>query len=388
MTITDEALLAQFMKATVAQKIEIFLRALTDGRLGGSGAAIETGMEMLEVLYEETAVAPHPPFADLITQVRAHAPELYEVEAGTLLEWQITRALRDGRTADLPSLTQELAQHAAEFPAELLAAAEKLAYYGQLAPLAAMLHDAWPHIQAADFEETAVEEYVVQAMNYLIMDYVTTHPVPGQDIPHLLALLDPFAEIDADELRDYVAELSGQQQRTWQPDDFAVPPQDSKNITIPLTVENNLTHLLREFMHAAPQDGVPISRAALAYWPLHEYLLARLQESARAYQPKRKPESRVARKSYGLSYLCPTPISLAQFLAEKLESALPRHYPAAALVAVLPAWLRFLQQRGLITPAQQKQALHGLQELLPELHDFWSDMPTDSGLLASLEAWQ
>lgn len=388
MTTTDEALLAQFAKATLAQKVEIFQRALTDGRLSSTDAAIEVGLEMLETLYEETAVHPNPPFAELITSTRAHAPELYEAEAGTLLEWQITRALRDGRFADLPTLTQELAQRAAEFPTELLAAAEKLAYYGQITPLAAMLRDAWPHIQAADFEETAVEEYVVQAMNYLIMEHVTTTAVPDPTSPDLLALLDPFAEVDADELRDYIAELSGQQRRVWQPDDFVVPPQAGKSVTIPPIVEDNLIHLLREFMHAAQEDGVPISRAALAYWPLHEYLLARLEESARAYQPKRKAEARVARRSYGLSYLCPTPITLAQFLAARLESALPRHYPAAALVAVLPAWLRFLQQRGLITPEQQKQALRGLQELLPELRDFWSDMPGDSGLLTSLETWQ
>lgn len=388
MITTNVLLLAQFEKVNLAQKVEIFQQALADGHLSGTDAAIETGLEMLETLYEETAVHPTPPFADLVTQVCAHAPDLYEAETGTLLEWQITRALRDGRTADLPPLTQELAQHAAEFPAELLAAAEKLAYYGQLVPLAAMLRDAWPHIQTADFEETAVEEYVVQAMNYLIMEHVTANPTPNANDPHLFALLDPFAEIDAEELRDYVAELSGQQRRNWQPDDFAVPPQSGKSIAIPPTVETNLTHLLREFMHAAQSDGVPISRAALAYWPLHEYLLTRLQESAHAYQPKRKSESRVARKSYGLSYLCPTPITLAQFLADKLESALPRHYPAAALVAVLPAWLRFLQQRDLITPEQQKQAMRGLQELLPELRDFWAEMPTDSGLLAGLETWQ
>lgn len=385
MTIDSDKYLEKFAAAPFAQRVQLFLAAI-----GASELDHDTAWEMLETLYVDTAVHnQRPRFTELVAAVRAQAPDLYAAEAGTLLEWQISHNLADGRTAQIPALTQELAQWAATFPAELLAAAEKLAYFGQLEPLAAMLSTAWPHIQEADFAETAVEEYVVQAMNYLIMQRITSTPTLEPDDTDLLALLDPFAEIDAHELRAYVAQLTGQQVRAWQPADFSFPPPIGKETAVPEQVEANLTDLLREFMHVAhATEGIPLSRAALAYWPLHEYIRTRLAESARTYKTKRKQNARFARRSYGLSPLCPTPTSLAQFLADMLEDWLPRHYPAAALVAILPAWLRFLQTRHLITPEQQNQAMKSLQELLPELREFWSDMPTDPGLVASLEVWE
>lgn len=380
-----EQLLDQFTAAAYTKRIDLFLAALAANRLDEDSA-----YEMVEMLYEDTAVHnQRARFAELVAALAHHAPELYAADAGAYLAWQIGHALADGRFQSIPSFTQQLAQLAAQFPTELLATAEKLAYFGQLEPLAAMLGDAWPHIQAADFAETAVEEYVVQAMNYLILQYISETPNPDPADPHLLALLESLAEVDPGELRDYVAQLTGQLVHAWQASDFAVPTHAGKAVEIPETTETNLTHLLREFMHAVHAGAdIPISRAALAYWPLHEYILSRLAESAGSYRARPKQGARFARKTFGLSPLCPTPISLARFLADMLEDSLPRHYSAAALVALLPAWLRFLQQRGLITTEQQIQAKNGMQELLPELQEFWSDMPTDPGLVASLAAWK
>lgn len=375
----SETLFNRFAVLPYEKQVVLFLAALGDGAVDD-----ETVIEMLDALYEATAVHnQRSRFDELADALRRQRPNLYAEEAGAVLEWQVTHALVDGRFAQLPPLTQELAQRAADFPTELIATGEKLAYYGQLAPLAAMMPVAWPHIQAADFDEWAVEEFAVQAMNYLILHHVTVNTPPNPADPQLLAQLDAFAEIEPAELAEFMAQLTGKASRPWQSDDFK-PSGDTFE-----AIEGNLMQLLREFMHAAyANESIPLSRVALAYWPLNAYLLARLEESARSYQPRRKKESRFARKTYGLTPLCPTTISLAQFLSNMLELALPQHYPAAALLAVLPAWLRFLQQRGLITPEQQAQAAGGLQDLLPELQEFWADMPTDPGLMASLDVWE
>ncbi len=381
----DESLLDKFETAQYEDQIVMYLTALEKGQLDE-----DTAFEMLNTLFEQTAVLrQRARFDELANTLRSHAPDLYKAEAGYVLEWQITHALVDGRFAHLPALTQELAQRAADFPSELIAAGEKLAYYGQLEPLAAMQQTAWPHIQAAEFDEWAVEEFAVQAMNYNILQHLMSHPTPNPNNPELLAQLDAFAEVEPEELAEFMSQLTGQAARTWQPDDFKMPLQSGKSIDIPEEIESNLMQLLREFMYDAHNnEGIPISRAALAYWPLNEYLLSRLEESARSYQPRRKKDSRFSRKTYGLSPLCPTTISLAQFLSNMLELLLPQHYPAAAMMAVLPTWLRFLHQRGLITAEQQAQAASGLQELLPELREFWSDMPTDPGLVSSLGVWE
>ncbi|MCA9934111.1 MAG: hypothetical protein KC415_09320 [Anaerolineales bacterium] len=379
MTDNGYDLLDQFDTAPYEKRVQLFRTALANGRLDE-----DTAFEMLSDLYDDTAVHDaRSLFDEWVTALRTQAPELYAGIAGYLLEWQITHALVDGRTAELPALSQQLAQQAASFPNEVVVTGEKLAYYGQLDTLAKMMSTAWPHIQNADFDEWAVEEFAVQGMNYAILNYVATAVSPDPTDPHLLALLDPFAEIEADTLTEYLAQVTGQTNRSWQPSDFAVPPQSSNAVEIPDEVDANLTQLLREFMHAVHSEkSLPLSRAALAYWPLNEYLLSRLEESARAYQPRRKKAGRFERKTYGLSPLCPTTISLAQFLSNMLELVAPQHYPAAAILSVLPTWLRFLHNRGLITAEQQAQTELGLQELLPELREFWGDMPTDPALVA------
>ncbi len=377
--------LDQFEAASYAEQIDLFLAALRNEELDGNAV-----MDMLDTLYEETAVHnQRTRFDELADALRHQAPDLYTAEAGFVLEWQITHALVDGRFAAIPPLTQELAQRAADFPSELTATSEKLAYYGQLEPLAAMMPIAWPHIQAADFDEWAVEEFAVQAMNYIILQHIAANDPPNPADPQLLAHLDAFAEIEPADLADFMIQLTGQAPRIWQPTDFDMPAQSGQSIDIPEEIEANLMQLLREFMHAAhANEGIPLSRVALAYWPLNEYLLARLEDNARSYTPRRKKSGRFARKTFGLSPLCPTTISLAQFLSNMLDLLAPQHYPGAALMAVLPAWLRFLHQCGLITAEQEAQAALGLQELLPELREFWSDMPADPGLVASLDAWE
>ncbi|MCA9973536.1 MAG: hypothetical protein KC425_25130, partial [Anaerolineales bacterium] len=152
--------------------------------------------------------ADHAQFAALCAQLRTAAPDVYAEVAGDLLAWRIAHALLDGRFADLPPLTAELAPLAADFPEAVVASADRLAYAGQLPLLADLLRRAWPHLQMGDFEEWEVEQFAVQAMNYAILDFVARTDAADAADPALLTLLDEFAEIDAAALAEHLAQIT------------------------------------------------------------------------------------------------------------------------------------------------------------------------------------
>ena len=65
----------------------------------------------------------------------------------------------------------------------------------------------------------------------------------------------------------------------------------------------------------------------------------------------------------------------------------PQFYKAAATFELLPAWLRFLESRGLIDAAQHRETHQTLQSLVPSMRQIWENRRDDRSLLQGLQRY-
>lgn len=79
--------------------------------------------------------------------------------------------------------------------------------------------------------------------------------------------------------------------------------------------------------------------------------------------------------------------SLRHFWAKLLNYDLVRPYAATALFTLLPTWLRFLQVRNLLTPAETTAVLDDLAELKADLHSYFANLAGDKGLGTAVAHW-
>ncbi|MEZ4645523.1 MAG: hypothetical protein R3E31_22785 [Chloroflexota bacterium] len=374
----------QFETAVYETRIQLFQQALDHPDIDG-----EWAFEMLNELYEQAAAnQERDRFDGLVNDLRTKVPAAYATEAGYMLEWLITNALVNGRSQALPDLVQELAEYTADVPEIIVNVADQLAYYGQLAPLVTLCNLAWPHIQSSpDIDEWVIEEFAVHATNYIILHYLETAVSPTATDPDLQAQLDHYVEFEADALAEHMAQITGQETRTWNSSDFATP-KGYHDTEIPESVERNVTHLLRTFVHhLQTEKDIPTSRAGLAYWPLAELLFAHIEDQLTSYQPKQKQKGPY-RKTAVSSPLLPVPNLLDQFLESMIDLISPQYYRAAALVNVLPAWLDFLTMQGVVSTEQSAQMYKQYAAVIGQLQQQWHQEGADPALAASLRVWK
>ena len=65
----------------------------------------------------------------------------------------------------------------------------------------------------------------------------------------------------------------------------------------------------------------------------------------------------------------------------------PQHHKAVTTFELLPAWLRFLVSRQLITAERLEQTLQQLRPLRASLLKFYGSYRADTALRSALECW-
>jgi hypothetical protein len=64
-----------------------------------------------------------------------------------------------------------------------------------------------------------------------------------------------------------------------------------------------------------------------------------------------------------------------------------QYYTAAALFEIIPAWLRFLESRGLIDADQHSRTIENLRPLHTDLLKLMESYPDEPAFLQALQAW-
>jgi hypothetical protein len=376
-------------------QIAVFWRSVDDGLLDD-----EMAFEMLNVIYHQSIEHDgRDRFDTLAVSLRERLPDVYAADAHYYLDWLMTNALATGRLDDIPALAREMGPLAGAHIDAFESTVEMLAYHGQLAALVEIIALARPAVMdASDILPWGVDEFTTRAVDYIIFDYLERTPAPAADDPELLAAIAPYAEADPQRL----AHLLGQAGHLWTMDDFKTEPRRRSHDMFDDEDEGagrqdagreNLYYLSVEFLgYLRREAGVPYTRGELARHNLLEYILARHDgELAPDDDPfdrrgpahKRRPKTPPARQSL----LCPDRHTLDRFLARSMSIFSLQHYLVAATFGQVPAWLRFLESRGLIDAGQHMRTMSEMRELVAALRQLWEKHAADPTLRLGIEHW-
>jgi len=345
-------------------------------------------------------------FVEAIDALGDQRPELYERDAPYYLDWQIADALATGDLSGLPDLAAALAETAGKDLDTFYIAIDRLAYHEQLALVAQMMAQAWPHVgKGQDLVPWAPEEFAQRAMDLTLFAHFEQSPGLRPDDPELIAALERFAPVEPAQLVRHIALLSGHDDRRWALDDFAFrrhgrhewydEDEDEGNPPDPAT--HQLDDLTLAFLgDLYREQGIFLAKGDLARKALARYILDRhagkleLVDSPfeRVRRPSGRKTPRVVRRVPS-NPLCPDRETLDRFLAGMLNFISPQYYEAAATLELVPAWLRFLEGRGLLAAEQRAAALVDLRKLVSDAAPIWEQRTADPAVGPNIRlAWE
>jgi hypothetical protein len=345
-------------------------------------------------------------FAEALDTLRRQRPGLYEHDAPYYLDWRIGDALASGDLAALSQLGAALAAAAGQDLDTFYIALDRLAYHGQLVLAARMMAQAWPHVgEGQDLVPWASEEFARRAMDLTLFAHVEQAPDLRPDDPQLLAALEVFAPVDREQLARHITLLAGRDQRHWALDDFVFrrharhdwDDEDGDEDEPRDPAAQRLDDLTLTFLGAIYREqGVSLAKGDLARKAIARYILERHTGKLepvdspfeRVHRPKGHKTPRVVRQVLP-NPLCPDRETLDRFLAGMLNIIGPQYYEAAATLELTPAWLRFLEEYGLLAAELRAVALENLRKLVSDTAPIWKKGTGDPALESNIRlAWE
>ncbi len=295
-----------------------------------------------------------------------------------MLSWQeLVEMSEAARRAALAAIGEAVVKETAVFQHTT----DMLSYHNGLASLIHLLQTAHTSLK----RDKTASEWQLQSVTALLMDalifqFLESDPADSATAPpQLIAALQAVVPIEAEALNHYLAHLAGYTQYQWELEHLAEhPPQ-------------NMAALMIEFLAFAYKEaGVAYGRSHLIRPLLPTYFVERRTGQLNPRQdlgdlmrqgrpiPRPKPNPHP---------LAPDSDTLQRFLAKLLNYDPVRPYPAAALFTLLPTWLRFLQARGLLSPAEASAVQDDLAGLKADLHSYFANLAGDDGLATAVAQW-
>ncbi len=362
-----------------ADQIALFQQSLDDGLIDPDNA-----FDMLVDIFAGSSERNERDHFDaLLKKLRERYPDVYETDAGTYIEWQITNALAAGRRQDLPALVLALAEQADEHIEAFDTVLDMLAYHGQTALLVQASELAWPRIKNAP-NVSGAEQFADQSVNYVIFDGLERAASPQE----MITRATPFIPVDPEQLAHYLSLIKGENTHQWALSDIIFPQQQVRRSDTEDYHSPQLHDLTIEFLgYLHRQEGVPYSRGELARTQIEHYILLRQagELGPEDESPRRK---KLARSGPAENFLCPDQATLDRFLSRLVSFFAMQRYPAVATLELLPAWLRFLQGQQLISEQQHRDTLRELGGLVEDVADIWEEYYSDPALKQGIDrAW-
>jgi hypothetical protein len=374
----------EFEREDYGGQIALFTQTLDDRELMDE----EMAFEMLAAIYGKAIQhGERDRFDALISALRERRPDLYDHDAHHYLEWMIADAVATGQLDKVPAMATELAQRAGKDLDTAYHVVDLLAYHGQLSTLVDMMRTGWESVQQGKgLVSWAVPEFAARAVAYEVFDYVESTSSPDVSDPNLLERLAPYPDAEVDEIGRFIRGLTGETARAWTASDFRGLHKEK--------AASNLVELVMEFEGWLRRDeGVPYTKAELATRHIREYIRERAaghlksHEAAFGATPRPARRKRKGGRGRASNPLCPDRASLDYYLAGLLGFMNPQPHEAAATLELIPAWLRFLESRGLIDAATRANALRELSGLSSELAELLDKLSADPAPSRALREW-
>ncbi|MGP0063964.1 MAG: YecA family protein [Isosphaeraceae bacterium] len=396
-----EARWQEFESRDGEARIAVFLETLDDAELMTDDMAFE----MLNILHADAvASGARTRFAEWVGALHERLPEVYDKGAHYYLSWCLVDALAEGRQEVVPSLSRELAARAGRDIDTFNRTREALAYHGLLDVLVEALRIAWPFVKSSDnIVPWGISEFAEDGVSHEIFDYLehTASPDPSDAV--LLDRVRFFVEDPREEyLREFIGDLTGKSGQAWRADDFALRPprkmsrgdwgEDRDDRRTPDPGAIHLSRLISEFVgYLRHEEGVPFPRGELVRPELYRYFLRRnegdLDPRPSMLEQAFQPNLKLPKPPRPAHPLCPERVTLDVHLAGMMGMLNGRYYSAAALFLAMPAWLRFLESRGLIDAATSRKVTAELLPLHASLLRIWEKYTNDPLLYRQGQAW-
>jgi hypothetical protein len=191
-----------------------------------------------------------------------------------------------------------------------------------------------------------------------------------------MAALQMFSLVVPEHVTRYITFLNGQAAHSWSLNDFvfgrrARHNRDDENTPRDPAAEH-MDDLTLAFLGALYRDGVSLAKGNLARLELAKYFSDRhagkLKPIASPFErarPKGSKPPRAERHKPATTHpLCPDHDTFERSLVGMLGFMSTQGYAATATVELLPAWLRFLEECGLLTAEQRAATLDDLRPLI------------------------
>jgi hypothetical protein len=383
----------------------LFLQTLDDAELMSN----ELAYEMLSQIHAETVKRGESRhFAELVGVLREKWPDMYEEDATYYLSLLLQDALGEDRQEAVRPLALDLAARADRNLDIVKRSLETLAYHGQLSVLVEVMRIGWPAVKSSreDIFPWAISEFANEGSDYEIFDYLERTTAPDPADPALLDRIKFFVEDpDLDYLRDFIADLTGKNVRAWTVADFTLQPtrkksrdewdedEDDEEEEAPADKGvHNLYRLIAEFIgYLRREEGVPFPRGELVRGELASYFIQRnegdLDPRPSMLESALHPKKKLPKPPKPSHPLCPERVTFDVFLAGFMRMFNNLYHTAAALFEIIPAWLRFLETRGLIDAAQRRKTLEELRPLHASVLRLWESFRNDPSLYRAAQAW-
>jgi hypothetical protein len=370
----------------------------------------EMAFEMLNTLHSQALERDQRDrFDRLVESLQTHLPAAYASSSNYYLYWRITNALATGRFDAVPPLVRDMATTAKHDIDILNNVIDALAYHGQLPLIVEATRLAWPWVQEpGNVVPWGIDEFGFQAVHFVLLEYSTHHPEPDPEDPALVEQIENYHPRDPEGVQRYLAHLTGQAGSSWSMDDFTFQrsqpsrrdrfddfddEEDEPQQAPSDPARRNFFALSVAFLgHLHRDEGIPLSKGELARRQLFEYILERfdgeLEPRESLLDTMRRPKQRrpKPRRRQPDHLLCPDHDTLDRFLAQRMDFINPQWYKTAAMFELLPAWLRFLELRGLVDAEQHTKSHQDIEPLVPSLRQIWERHLEDPSLQRGLQA--
>lgn len=334
----------------------------------------------------------------LCRRLKAEIPGAYRLARMYLLRDLMVHSLIDGRGDKVEAFFMKIAESACMNIDIFFEAVEHVAYYGDLKLLLEAMRAGWGGVRETDkVTLLAVQEYANLAVDYEIFNYLSETSEPSPSDEALLAGIKNFQEPDPKGLEEYFTCLAGSPGRVWRQDDFYVDapkvkvrsrklnkwkgkrnrPKKKyrKELVSEKVFMKNIGCLLNEFQKRFhDEEGAPWPRVGMVRSELSDYFFHRfkgqLVETSKPFEGVMKSGKKQKEPILVFDHdLCPDKATLDVFLRLNYGFLDFRAFKAAAVYESIPAWLRFVESKGLIDIDTREKTFNELKTLLPVMEE-------------------
>jgi len=319
----------------------------------------------------------------IINTLKINYPDIYENDFGLFTDYLIRMAMASHNHVEAIKLMLEFTERAADNMNTFCMLIDYLSYYFDVDILLEIMHRGWKSLKDSyDIMAFEIRDYVMQSVEFEIFKYVreSTNPDPEKD--SLLKKIEYFTEPDLPKIEKFMSHITGKADHVWTQEDFNYKSKMSKPSIkkkgkpqknpkkLPLNIFNeNVNSLSGEFLeYLINTEGYFFPKARIAHLELRDYIKSRaegnIENKYSLLEKVINPKSKMTQKIVYFDHiLCPDKKTTGNFISMSLTGWNNRLYCMIIFYESIPAWLKFLELKGLIDDQTRQYTLTKVFEL-------------------------